>query len=77
MIEFLDGSFTASSYFGLYTWLYPMFMKVGKYCMYEETASGDELVWDHWQPEIQRGTCWSILPRRSKGAVTMKRSDCS
>ncbi|KAJ6125871.1 hypothetical protein N7471_010364 [Penicillium samsonianum] len=31
MIEFLDGSFTICSYLGLYAWLYPMFMKVGKY----------------------------------------------
>jgi cytochrome P450 len=31
MIEFLDDSFTACSYFGLYVWLYPMFMKIGKY----------------------------------------------
>lgn len=41
MIEFLDGSFTASSYFGLYVWLYPMFMKVGKYLGMDPTYANN------------------------------------
>ncbi|KAJ9481789.1 hypothetical protein VN97_g11670 [Penicillium thymicola] len=39
MIELLDGSFTICSYLGLYAWLYPMFMKVGKYLDIEQSFS--------------------------------------
>ncbi|OQD65146.1 hypothetical protein PENPOL_c006G04265 [Penicillium polonicum] len=37
MIDFLDGAITASSYLGLYVWLYPMFMKLSKYLGMDQT----------------------------------------
>ncbi|KAJ5961635.1 cytochrome P450 pisatin demethylase [Penicillium viridicatum] len=37
MIDFLDGSFAACSYFGLYIWLFPMFMKLSKYLGMDQT----------------------------------------
>ncbi|KAJ5588333.1 cytochrome P450 pisatin demethylase [Penicillium hordei] len=37
VIQFLDGSFTISSYFGLYVWLRPIFMKLSEYLGMDQT----------------------------------------